>query len=485
MNSRRAVDAVLAEMAEHLDPETRAGIETTRANLADDTLSVAIAGRLKAGKSTLLNALVAEELAATGATEVTKLVTHYTHGTSAKVFAHPADGGPPSQIKEEDLSSIDAAATSHLEVTSPAPALRGTRLVDTPGVASISEGVSSRTERFLLERGQSDGVDVVLYCMRHLHDSDIDFLEAFGRNDRPRNPSLAIGLLTRPDDIGGGRGDAMELAHLVAWQMSQHRVVRQHVQLVLPVSGLLAFTAQTLSDSEFAQLTTIAEATVEQTQEALESADEFLRLGEGRIQGINASHLAGRFGMYGLRKSISLIRNGAADSVEQLRSELMEISGFNRLQRLVLSQFVGRRETVKTALALDYAEDKLDSVPTTAYRKMQSSIDRIRLNASDLGEVDALRRLRLEPPSSSLGTDLIAEAERLLGGSGSGYEDRVGLKLGDRDRVITQVSSRLDVWNALLATARREDEILIEAVVTCLSRLVREYPADPLEVPES
>ena len=116
---------------------------------------------------------------------------------------------------------------------------------------------------------------------------------------------------------------------------------------------------------------------------------------------------------------------------------------------------------------------------------MQSDIDRIRLNASDLGEVNALRQLRLQPPVRSLSAELIEEAERVLGGSGSGYEERVGLELGDRDRVCSQISSRIDVWNTLLATARREDEVLIEAVVTCLSRLIREYPADPLEVPES
>ena len=46
----------------------------------DEPLRVAIAGRVKAGKSTLLNALIGERLAATDAGECTRIVTWYRHG---------------------------------------------------------------------------------------------------------------------------------------------------------------------------------------------------------------------------------------------------------------------------------------------------------------------------------------------------------------------------------------------------------------------
>ena len=46
----------------------------------DEPLRVAIAGKVKAGKSTLLNALVGEEIAPTDASECTKVITWYRDG---------------------------------------------------------------------------------------------------------------------------------------------------------------------------------------------------------------------------------------------------------------------------------------------------------------------------------------------------------------------------------------------------------------------
>ena len=62
-----------------------------------EPLRVAIAGKVKAGKSTLLNALVGDEVAPTDAGECTRIVTWYRHGIASRVWLTPK-GGVAGQV---------------------------------------------------------------------------------------------------------------------------------------------------------------------------------------------------------------------------------------------------------------------------------------------------------------------------------------------------------------------------------------------------
>src|SRR6476661_2968059 len=57
-----------------------------------EPLRIALAGAVKAGKSTLLNALVGQDIAPTDATECTRVVTWYRHGATPNVTARYGGG---------------------------------------------------------------------------------------------------------------------------------------------------------------------------------------------------------------------------------------------------------------------------------------------------------------------------------------------------------------------------------------------------------
>src|SRR5205085_5564114 len=88
-----AAEAVLAitRQLEASQPSVAPQARAIRERL-EGPLRVAIAGRVKAGKSTLLNALVGERLAPTDAGECTRIVSWYRRGQSYQVSAKLVDG---------------------------------------------------------------------------------------------------------------------------------------------------------------------------------------------------------------------------------------------------------------------------------------------------------------------------------------------------------------------------------------------------------
>ena len=104
------------------DDDLRGEIETVIRRL-DEPLRVAIAGRTKAGKSTLLNALVGERLAATDASECTRIVTWYRHALGYRVDAELRPAGTQAlAFRREDgallidLGELAEATVERIEV---------------------------------------------------------------------------------------------------------------------------------------------------------------------------------------------------------------------------------------------------------------------------------------------------------------------------------------------------------------------------------
>ena len=101
---------------------------------------MAIAGKVKAGKSTLLNALVGECVAPTDASECTRVVTCYRNSHVYRVTAMPYVGDPielrfrrTEQQLEFTLGEHRADEIQYVDVEWPSERLRDVVLIDTPG----------------------------------------------------------------------------------------------------------------------------------------------------------------------------------------------------------------------------------------------------------------------------------------------------------------------------------------------------------------
>jgi len=414
----------------------------------DEPLRVAIAGRLKAGKSTLLNALVGQELAATDAGECTRIVTWFRDGHTYRVQALLRDGsarqlppGPTGGLLDLDLGRLGADDVDRLLVDWPSRALQTMTLIDTPGLDSLSAELSRRTEAALVPGAAgSSEADAVLYLMRHVHASDMRFLEAFRDDPAKRWPINAVGVLARADEVGHARPDALESASAIAARYRDDVRVRGLCQTVMPVAGLLGASAATLREDEFRALGRLATGPVADVDRLLLTATRFATAEtDVEVEARRRAVLLDRYGLFGVRLSVRLLREGTVTTAGELSRELVHHSGLGPLRDVLTTRFAGRADVLRAQSALTVLEGVIRRWPVAETQGLRHEIEQITAGAHEFVEVRLLDRLHTG--AVVFPDDERAEAERLLGGEGLAPATRLGLPEDARGEEVARAAS--------------------------------------------
>lgn len=479
MSGRSLLAEVRALAAQAVGVYVGSPVEAEVAALAarlDEPLRVAIAGKVKAGKSTLLNAIVGESLAPTDAGECTRIVTWYRSGITYRASFERRDGSMHQARFSRDggalevfLDGVDPADVERLVVEWPSTVLGEMTLIDTPGIGSLTADAQARTTRFLSpDDDLHTPADAVVYLMRHLHAADARFLEAFHEDGAARaTPVNAIGVLSRADEIGGARSDSLKAAARIAERYRGDPGVRRLCQTVVPVAGLLAQVGGTLTEAEYRAVARVAQLPVEDADAVLVSADRFVSAPSALgLAAEERAHLIDRLGIFGLRLSNALIRAGRGGSSRELADELRRRSGLDDLRRELRTQFAARRDVLKSRATLLALDALVHTHPGPGTDALGQEVERVIAGAHELDELRLLTAVRAG--ALRLDEDEVVEVEHLLGSVGATLAERLG-------RPIDEAPDRLQVA-ALVAHQRwaaRAEHPLSSVEVAAASRVLQ------------
>ena len=115
-----------------------------------------IVGLFKRGKSSLINALIGQELAPVAVTPLTSVITFFEHGTETRAEVLFTNGQfrtvPLSEVVQyvsEEENPENKKQVQYLKIYTDAPILENITLVDTPGLGSLFDHNSDKTLEFL------------------------------------------------------------------------------------------------------------------------------------------------------------------------------------------------------------------------------------------------------------------------------------------------------------------------------------------------
>ncbi|MGW5153545.1 dynamin family protein [Rhodococcus koreensis] len=397
------------------DVHTELGIDTAALRTRFRApLTIAVAGRTNAGKSTLVNALIGHRIAPTRATECTRVITWFRYGAqeTAWVVCRPDPGGPmdsrqivrPLWLTEEktlpDELGVPVDSVERVEVRRSYEPLLSVTVIDTPGLFG-DEGLAAHTERLLA----GEDADVLLFvCGRAMTDYEVQVLTKF-RNHSSRLydfPGNALGVLNRADLIGNDpdrrrRGDHDYIRAAANECAGAHtRVLADQVSGVCPVIGKIAESTESggFGDPHADWLRTLAAVAPEQRTEGLFDADEFAEL-DCDVSIPDRMTLVDRLGMHGIR-----VMSGSIDqntSAATMHDSLRAMSGIAALRERIAAMFVRPAAVHKTVRALADLKAIADASPLTPTGRewLDDAIGAVRRSAPmhTLAELRALTAL--------------------------------------------------------------------------------------------
>jgi len=497
---QEAIVQVLAKSADRLRipglPGPLADELAALAGKVYDPCVVAVVGRVKAGKSTFINALLGarEDLATVGTTETTATINYFRYGRPADperpVRCYWRGGGyedcPASflhQLQGNDLETLRRAeGIDHLEYRLELDYLRRVTLVDTPGTGAVVDEHQGRTAEYMRLCGQlrerhdretqqiGESSDAIIYLIGAVaRATDRDFLEEFGQATQGTSRALnAVGVMAKIDLSPAVMARCEDLAAKVAGQL------KDSLNTVMPVSAGLHRALERLMDGGGAGLQALMDALRRVPPGRLTKLldnDEFYR--EYEFDDCPLSTDERRALLGGLDWTVfTTIARLAADpalALDEVAARLGHIAGFGPLGEMLESHFLKRSEFLRCYRLIGDARRLISGI---RYQRLPALRQRERDEAARRERFLAF--LRAAPGDQAVAAELAEWVERAAVPSAA----PVAAAVDAVDRDLGRVFHRLEEYNAdfeALQTLEQDAGIFSVEEQDELRRLLGQY----------
>lgn len=351
-----------------------------------EPMRVAVAGEIKQGKSTLVNALVSadatlpasdeaqDRAVATGQLETTYVLTELTYGNPAGIRVQYRDGTSVTAaldelhaytVRRDQPGDQALAAIDRVVVSIGAPMLTRFRLIDTPGFNSVY-GTDAAASLALLTAREIDGADAVVYTIANEGLSSIgrDVAQRFVTSGTVVTPLKAIGVMPRANELWltarKGRGAATQDCDTDPLRLARRQIDamppgsgRELFHAIVPVAALLGEAAALAPDDDFAALqefTHLKAADLAASLTTLSPNRMFASRPDFPLDASTRQRLVSTFSQWGLYTAVRAA--GQCRSIPDLRRLLDERSGVTGLRELIRNHFGERAATVRVRDAL-------------------------------------------------------------------------------------------------------------------------------------
>jgi GTPase SAR1 family protein len=228
-------------------------------NEIDEPCKLAIAGRVKAGKSSLVNTLLGGDFAKVGITETTATINIFKYGTppdkNFPIQCYYVDGHNEWVSKSfldslqgtSDESLNKAAEIRHLVYFINDSRLQDVILIDTPGTNAVVDEHQNQTELYfgLRRRHNSDTIelsnnaDAVIYLLGEVaHASNQDFLSSLNETLGQRANINTLGVMSQidlsDDRLFNKEVRAKDLQHRLSYYISSVVSISAGLKYYLP-----------------------------------------------------------------------------------------------------------------------------------------------------------------------------------------------------------------------------------------------------------